>query len=220
MQPTEDRTEVERRLAMPLAEAMRTQRSVRRLSDEPVDDAVLRPLLELALKAPSGGNRQPQEFVVVRDRAVKERLAALNRQSWAVLRAVYSRRAETESQLRIIAAVDWQAERFADVPVVVVVCSARRIVPFPPIAATSLYGSVYPSVQNLLLAARAVGLGAGLITLPLWSTVRARRALGLPWRVQPVAVVPLGWPLGRYGPTTRKPLGDVTHLDRYGNRLS
>jgi hypothetical protein len=68
------------------------------------------------------------------------------------------------------------------------------------------------------LAARAAGLGAALITLPLWSTWRVRRALGLPWRVTPCAVVPLGWPMGRYGPTTRRPVGAVVHLDRYGRQ--
>ena len=95
----------------------------------------------------------------------------------------------------------------------------RGFIPFwPRIAVSSLYGSIYPSIQNLLLAARAAGLGAALITLPLWSTWLARRALGLPWTVTPCAVVPLGWPRGRYGPTTRRPVGDVVHLDRYGRQ--
>ena len=71
---------------------------------------------------------------------------------------------------------------------------------------------------NLLLAARAMGLGASLITLPLWSVTSARRILGLPLTVTPVCVVPLGWPRGRYGPTTRKPVDEVIHLDSYGNR--
>ena len=83
---------------------------------------------------------------------------------------------------------------------------------------SAYYGSIYPSVQNLLLAARAVGLGAALITLPLWSTFVTRRILGLPFSVMPCAVVPLGWPRGRYGPTTRRPVGEVVSLDRYGNR--
>jgi nitroreductase len=95
--------------------------------------------------------------------------------------------------------------------VIVVACLATMI----PISAArrraSLYGSIFPSVQNLLLAARAAGLGAALITLPLWSTFLARRALGLPWTITPCAVVPLGWPRGRYGPTTRKPVGEVIH---------
>jgi len=80
------------------------------------------------------------------------------------------------------------------------------------------YGPIDPSVQPLLLAAWAAVLWAALITLPLWSTWLARRALRLPWLVTPCAVVPLGWPMGRYGPTTRRPVGEVVHLDRYGDR--
>jgi nitroreductase len=117
--------------------------------------------------------------------------------------------------------VKWQVENFTDLPVLVVACLRGQrvpLMPLPPLAVSSYYGSVYPSVQNLLLAARAMGLGASLITLPLWSTTVARRVLGLPMSVHPCCIVPLGWPRGRYGPTTRKPVGEVTHLDRYGNR--
>jgi nitroreductase len=204
---------------MPLEEAMRTQRSIRRLKPDPVDDALVLRLIELAQKAPTGGNQQNWEFVVVKDRAVKERLGQLNRQSWSVygrIGRVVTRRDPRMG--RILDAVDWQAEHFAEIPVVVVACLRGPRLPFPPIAATSYYGSIYPSVQNLLLAARAAELGAGVITLPLWSSFLARRALGLPWSVMPCAVVPLGWPRGRYGPTTRRPVGDIVHVDRYGNQ--
>jgi nitroreductase len=204
---------------MPLAEAMRTQRAIRRLKPDPVDDALVLELIELALKAPSGSNQQNWEFVVVKDRAVKERLGRLNRGAWNLYgglgRRLYG---GNDAMLRILNAVQWQADHFADIPVIVVAC-LRGPRPFwPPVAATSYYGSIYPSVQNLLLAARAAGLGAALITLPLWSTFLARRALGLPWNVSPCAVVPIGWPKGKYGPTTRRPVGEVVHLDRYGNR--
>ena len=87
-----------------------------------------------------------------------------------------------------------------------------------PLDAASVSGSIFPSVQNLLLAARAVGLGAVLITSPSWSRFLARRALGLPWNVAPCAVVPLGWPMEPYGPTRRRPVEEVVSLDRYGNR--
>jgi nitroreductase len=120
--------------------------------------------------------------------------------------------------LRIIDAVQWQTDHFEEIPVVVVACLHAFIPPWPPIATSSLYGSIFPSVQNLLLAARAAGLGAALLTLPLWSRFLARRALGLPWNVTPCAVIPLGWPRGRYGPTTRRPVAEVVSLDRYGNR--
>jgi len=101
---------------------------------------------------------------------------------------------------------------------VIVACLKGVIPPWPTVATSSAYGSIYPAVQNLLLAARAAGLGAGLITVPLWSKLLARRALGLPWNVTPCAVIPLGWPIGRYGPTTRRPIGEVVSLDSYGNR--
>ena len=206
-------------LMMPLEEAMRTQRAIRRLKPDPVDDALVLHLLELAQKAPTGSNAQNWEFVVVRDRAVKERLGALDRAAWRLYGGLERWLARNDPKmLRIIEAVQWQADHFADIPVIVVACLRGFRVPFPPIVATSYYGSIYPSVQNLLLAARAAGLGAALITLPLWSTFLARRALGLPWSVTPCAVVPLGWPIGKYGPTTRRPVGQVVHLDRYGHQ--
>jgi nitroreductase len=204
---------------MPLEEAMRTQRQIRRLEPDPVDDDLVLRLIELALEAPTGGNAQNWEFVVVKDRAVKERLARLNMQSWRVYGGIGRlMMRDRPEMMRIIKAVQWQADHFAEIPVVVVACLRGMRPLIPPVAATSYYGSIYPSVQNLLLAARAAGLGAGVITLPLWSTVLARRALGLPWSVTPCAVVPLGWPKGRYGPTRRRPVGEVVHLDRHGNQ--
>jgi nitroreductase len=207
-------------LGMSLVEAMETQRAVRRLLPDPVDDATVLRMLELATKAPTGSNLQSWEFVVVRDPDVKHQLARLNRQAWSIYRRLGRRRAKGhEPTLKIIDAVQWQADHFEEIPVVVVACLHGRSPVFgPPVLATSWYGSAYPAVQNLLLAARAVGLGATLTTLPLWSTALARRTLGLPAGVTPVAVVPIGWPKGKYGPTTRKPVGEVVHLDRYGNR--
>jgi nitroreductase len=202
---------------MPLAEAMETQRAVRRLRPDPVDDETIRRLLELAVRAPSGGNQQSWEFVVVRDAEVKHQLARLNRQSWSVLKRAYGLRTRRDEKMRrILDAVQWQADHFEEVPVVIVACLRGLRLGLPPVAASSYYGSIYPAIQNLLLAARALGLGAALTTLPVWSTLMARRTLGLPWNVSPIAAVPMGWPQGRYGPTTRRPVDEVTHLDRYG----
>jgi nitroreductase len=206
-------------LSMPLEEAMRTQRAIRRLKPDPVDDALVLHLIELALRAPTGSNAQNWQFVVVKDRDVKARLGKMNRQAWRLYGGIGRRMAQNDPpMLRIIEAVQWQVDHFEEIPVLVVACLATIIPIVPRIAASSLYGSIFPSVQNLLLAARAAGLGAALITLPLWSTFLARRALGLPWTVTPCAVIPLGWPRGRYGPTTRKPVGEVVHLDRWGNQ--
>lgn len=214
MQPTQ-------KFEMSLEDAMMTQRAIRRLKPDPVDDALVLRLIELALKAPTGSNAQNWEFIVVRDPEVKGKLARLNRQAWNLYGGIGRRMVQRSGDVRmgrILDAVQWQADHFEEIPVVVVACLRSVIPPWPPVAAASAYGSIFPSVQNLLLAARAAGLGAALITLPLWSKWLARRALGLPWTISPCAVIPLGWPAGRYGPTTRRPVGEVVSLDRYGNR--
>ena len=205
--------------SMPLEQAITTQRAIRRLRPDPVDDALVLRLIELALRAPTGSNAQSWEFIVVRSPRVKAALARQNRRALSVYAAIGRRftRDDPKAQ-RMLEAVEWQAEHFEEIPVLVVACLRGPRPWLPPIAATSYYGSIYPAVQNLLLAARAAGLGAALITLPLWSTFVARRILGCPWNVTPCAIVPLGWPLGRYGPTTRRPVGEVTSLDRYGRR--
>jgi nitroreductase len=215
--------DVDAGLQMPLEHAVRTQRAVRRVLPDAVDDAIVLRCVELALKAPTGSNGQNWEFVVVKDRALKERLAAQYRQAWRLYGGIGRRTAArgNPSMTKVLDAVEWQVEHFAEIPVVVVAClrgGRPPIGPLPPVGESSYYGSIYPSVQNLLLAARAMGLGASLITLPLWSTTVVRRLLGLPVSVQPCCAVPLGWPRGRYGPTTRRPVGDVVHLDRYGQR--
>ena len=212
---------VRERFQIPLHEAMSTQRAIRKVLPDPVDDALVLQLIEYALKAPTGSHGQNWEFVVVTDRDVKERLARQYRRSWALYRrAVHQRVSQDPAMGKVVGAVQWQVEHYVDIPVHVVAClkgSRAPWVPLPPFAHSSYYGSIYPSVQNLLLGARAVGLGASLITLPLWSSIAARRILGLPQSVMPACVVPLGWPRGRYGPTTRRPVGDVVHRDRYRN---
>jgi nitroreductase len=212
---------------MPLMNAMMTQRAVRRVLPDPVDDSLVLKCIELALRAPTGANGQNWEFVVVKDRGVKEKLAKRYRQAWKVYHGAVIRRiaARDEEMAKTARAVQWQVDHFAEIPVLVVACLRLGLgeggVPFafmPHASLSGYWGSIYPSVQNLLLAARAMGLGASLITLPLWSKYSARRILGLPHAVTPCCIVPLGWPRGRYGPTTRKPVGDVVHLDAFGNR--
>ena len=225
--PVPSTSEALARLDETMVEAMMTQRAVRRLRPDPVDDALVLRCIELALRAPTGANGQNWEFIVVKDPAVKRKLARRYRQAWNIYyRTVVRKVAQTdESMAKTARAVQWQVDHFAEIPVLVVAClrlSAREgrvpYLPMPHAALSGFFGSIYPSVQNLLLAARSMGLGASLITLPLWSLASARRTLGLPLSVTPCAIVPLGWPQGRYGPTTRRPVTEVVHLDTYGNR--
>jgi nitroreductase len=212
--------EVLARLGAPLDQVMETQRAVRKVRPDPVDDRIVLRCIELALKAPTGSNGQNWEFVVVKDREAKARLGRTYKAAWSVYGGIGRRIAKgDETMEKILGAVEWQVQHFEEIPVLVVAClkGARvPLLPAPPLLASSYYGSIYPSVQNLLLAARAMGLGASLITLPLLSITQSRRVLGLPMSVTPACIVPLGWPRGRYGPTTRRPVADVVHLDRYG----
>jgi nitroreductase len=222
--PTDDLDEVERRLAAPLVETMLTQRAVRRVRPDPVDPRIVRRCIELALEAPTGSNGQNWEFVVVTERATKERFATQYRRVWTLYGGAGNRlRGDDPQTARILRSVAWQVEHFAEIPVVVVGClrgGKPPYVPAPSVLQSPHYGSIYPSMQNLLLAARAIGLGASLITLPLWSTTVARRILGLPLTIEPCCMVPLGWPIGRYGRKARKGVDEVLHRERYGTATS
>ena len=210
-------------LTMPLADAMRTQRAVRRLHTDPVDIDLVYELLDLALKAPTSSNSQDWSFIVVTGREQKERLAKLYRPLFRAFDPLERRAARGDPKaMRQSAPGRWQAENFADLPVFVIPCYRRNLkhhaVGWPQISVSSFYGSVYPAVQNLLLGCRAVGLGASLQTLPIWIVPIARRILGLPRNMVPVCVIPIGWAKGRYGTTTRPPVRDIVHIDRWGNQ--
>jgi len=205
--------------SMPLDEAMQTQRAIRRLKPDPVDDELILRLVELALKAPTGSNAQRWEFIIVRDPQVKAGLARCNRQGWEFYRRIRrSRTPDDPKRRKLIEAVQWQTDHFEEAPVIIVPCLKGTYFPLWHFPTASYFGSIFPAVQNLLLAARAVNLGAALTTIPLWNLMAVRRILGLPRRVTPCAVIPMGWPMGHYGPTTRKPVGEVVSYDRYGRR--
>jgi nitroreductase len=204
---------------MPVGEAMETQRAIRRLKPDPVDDELVLRLIGLALRAPTGSNGQNWEFIVVRDPRIKKGLARLNRLPWRLFGRIRQRSTRYNPKRRkILDAVLWQADHMEESPVIVVACIKGVYIPIIHLSATTYFGSIFPSVQNLLLAARAVGLGAALTTIPLWNLFSVRRLLGLPWNVTPCAVIPLGWPMGHYGPTERKPVHEVVSFDRFGNR--
>ena len=159
LRPTDDLAEVERRLAMPLVDAMTTQRAVRRVRPDPVDPRIVRRCIELALEAPTGSNGQNWEFVVVTERAAKERFQVQYRRAWALYgRAGERVRGGDPQTAKILRSVQWQVDHLPEVPVLVVAClrggGKVPYVPMPALANSSHYGSIYPSVQYLLLAAR------------------------------------------------------------------
>lgn len=205
-------------LEMPLEQAMRTQRALRRLKTDPVDEELLLHLIDLAIRAPSGSNAQGWEFVLVRERETMARLARLNRQAFWLLRWLKRLGKLTPTRQRMFDSAQWQADHFEEIPALIIPCLRQVIPPVPFLAATSAFGSIYPAVQNLLLGARAAGLGAALITIPLWNLGGVRRAIGLSWNVTPCCLIPLGWPLEEYTPNRRRPVREVVSFERYGRR--
>jgi nitroreductase len=199
-----------------LFEIMRTTRSMRRLKTDPVPDALIRKILEAGVSAPSGGNMQRWRFLVVKDPAVKREVGAYYTRAWNEIVGPRYRGGEPapgtsrERFQRMLAAAEHLAAHIHEAPVWIVPCMEGA-------APTRTSGSsIYPAVQNMLLAARALGLGATLTTLYLNFEREAEAALGLPPDVHSYALLPIGYPLGRLGPVRRVPLEEVVYADRWG----
>jgi nitroreductase len=198
---------------------MRTQAAHRRLRNDAIDDDTVLALLDLAAHATTGRTLRC-EFLVVRDPDVRHQLARTYRQGWSIYKRFLRTRSREDALLEDR---QWQSDHFEDVPVLVVACMRGRRPLFPAIGAASFFGTAFPSVQNLLLAAAARGLGASATILPLWSAWEARRTLGLPRQVTPISVVALGWPRGAApvrtgGSAPSPPVGSLVHLDRWGHQ--
>lgn len=190
-----------------LGEIVTTQRACRDFRADPVGDSLIEQILTMAGHAPSAYNSQPWEWIVVRDATARAELAAITESVW-----IHGAREWAEGALSVGMRRD--VEHGATVgmraaPVIVVVCGdTTRCLP------AALGASVFPAVQNLLLAAANAGLGSALTTLATHDP-RLTRLLSLPDHVVPLAVVPLGWPSRPLGPPRRDPVADHLHRDSY-----
>jgi nitroreductase len=186
------------------------QRACRAFSAEPVTDEQLAPLLEAATHAPSAENKQPWEFVIIRDADARAAIGDLTRRAWEDHGRPFS---ETRLTPKLLAEVERGATGgIAAAPVQVVMCAdlGRGL-------KATVDSSIYPAVQNLLLAATASGLGSALTTITTAFTAELRALLALPDTVVPVAVIPIGWPAKPLGAPRREPFAEHTHREQYGN---
>jgi nitroreductase len=224
---------------------MATTRAMRHLAPDPVPYELLRTVIEAATWAPSGENKQVARYVVVTNRGVMARLAPLWRRVIEDYRLMLEAGGVTAGSdpttLRIRASVEYQRDHFAEIPALIVVCGepggfgetrgstgalaflmrrvglrralglARAITRF----GRSEAGFFYPAVENLLLAARAHGLAACLTTLHLFREDEFKAVIGIPKEVQTWAIIPIGWPLRRFGPVNRRPVDEVIHRERW-----
>lgn len=192
---------------MDVFEAIRTTRAMRRLdNDKPVADEDIWTIVEMATKAATGGNSQPVRWIVVRDAAKRKRLGDIYRECWAQVGAMYRQRTppdDTQTN-RILTSADHLGEHMGEAPVIII-----------PASKGGDPGSVYPGVQNLFLAARALGLGTTLTTVHKLKEQEVRGILGIPDDVQTWAMIPVGYPTGRWGEAKRRPVEETTYWDTW-----
>ena len=194
--------------------AMSTARAIRRYTDEPVDDETLGRCLEAATWAPSGGNWQSWRFVVLRSPEARDAVARAAAVSLAVIEPLYSmsRPAPEDDSRR--ARSDRATYEFHDRAgeFTSVLFATQNYEVASPLL---LGGSVYPAMQNFLLAARAQGLGACLTSWASYGEDIMREAVGVPGDWLMAGHVVVGWPRGRHGPLRRRAASEVTFLDRW-----
>jgi len=205
-----------------LFEALYTNRAIRRFRTDPIPDAVLSKVIESATQAPNGSNRQRWRFVVIRDPDLRRRVGEVYRRAMDELIPPEDVAKDIQSVGGpLFRASLYLAEHIgAEPPVLILICQEGSLASGRQadtvLAARSRGASVYPAVQNLLLAARAFGLGGCLTTIHLIHEEEIKTMLGIPEEVNTFALVPLGYPQDRFGPLRRRPVEDVTYLDRWG----
>ena len=204
---------------------MQTCRPMRRLKPDPVSQELLEEILDAASCAPNSLNSQPYQFLVVRDPISKaffgERYDAAMQSRFAPLVPKPDDNSRNARNLRTAMAL---GKRLKDVPVLLFICGERDWPMAVPQAerkglAPPSYGSVFPCVQNILLGCRAKGLGASLTTMHQVFEAELCEQLGIPDTHGIVAVLPIGYPEGNFGPLTRRPSAELTYLDRWGNSV-
>jgi nitroreductase len=219
-----------------LFEAMYTARSLRHFKPDPVPEALITRVIDAAIRASSGGNTQHWTFVVVRDADKKRQLAALYRKASDYASAIYASRPKPdhlsdEQYRQFLANSGYLWDHLAESPVILVPCLQKRDLPERdslPAVVQARYerhlanlqrvtgSSIYPAIQNIILACRGLGLGTVITTNHMLYEDEVKAVLGIPENVSTFALMPIGYPTRKYGPLTRKPVAEVTFADTWG----
>ena len=219
---------------MGLFEAIYSARSLRRFKPDPVPDDVITKVLDAAIRAPSGSNQQSWEFVIIKDAAQRKKIGDVYRKGGGILMALYANRVKPvhmseDAYRRLRASATYLVDHMADAPVLLIACLKQtapagappKLAPEVAAAMKSMArisgSSIYPAVQNIILACRGLGLGTVLTTIHAYFEDEVKAILGLPPEVQTYALMPIGYPQGKFGPIKRRPVSEVAYLDKYGN---
>ena len=205
---------------MGLFEIMYSCRAMRRLDSREVPEDLLIKLIDAANQAPSGSNMQNARWLVIRDTEVRQKLADLNRKGVESYIGAQTSRPDSlphqtaDKRMRMLNAVIWQMEHMHEIPVLIVACMEFGTKVKPGMLSDG-GGSIWPGVQNLLLAARPLGLGATPTTLALVDQQAVSAALNLPESMGAFCLIPVGYPTGSFGPVTRRPVEEIMRFDQW-----
>ncbi len=197
-----------------------SMRAMRRLKPDPVPDDLIIQVLEAGLQAPNGGNNQTWHFIVIKDMEMKKKVQVWYKKALdEVVGPRYAASApppgsDADRYHRQHEAVEYLTDHFHEAPVWIVCCIKHNPGETPGRAAGA---SIYPAVQNMMLACRALGLGTNLTTRHLLFEEETEKALELPEGVKSYAILPIGYPMGNFGRVTRGELGEFVSFDRIGN---
>ncbi len=214
---------------MDLFEALTTTRAVRRFTAEPVTDAEILDCIRIATQAPSGGNIQPWQFLVVTDPESKRAIGDVYRRAYARYEPALlaarppARSAEDEDAFtRMLRSSRHLAEHMGEAPAMVLVLMPNISMALRDadgeLDVGTPFASVYPAVQSFMLAARGLGIGTTLTTVYRIHHDEVRALCGIPERYEIVALLPMGRPRGRFGVGRRRPAEQVTHWNRFGTK--
>jgi nitroreductase len=200
---------------MDAIEAIGSAVSMRWIKADPIPDELVEKLLWAATRASNPGNVQPWDFVVVRDEATRQDVAGIITESLEGIRRLRDAPPpEDPTQRRMLQGVGYLVEHLADAPVLVFICGNNVYPPDDP-QEHMMYSAVFAAAQNLMVAARALGLGAAYTTFQLRCEAPIKQRLGIPEQTRICVTIPVGWPGRPYGELTRKPLEAVVHTDRW-----
>ena len=200
-----------------LFEIIHTTRAMRRLKPDPVPDELIGKILLAGQAAASGGNAQRWRFLVLKDQKIKKAVQTYYKRAFdEVVGPRYATSSpppgsDAARYKRQLAAVEYLTDHYHEAPVWIVACLEDGSNP-----TRSAGSSIYPAVQNMLLAARALGLGSTLTTRHITYEKEVDTAMGIPPGFHSYAILPIGYPMGRFGPVGRGPLADVVYLDEWG----
>ena len=198
-------------------EIMTSTRSMRRLKPDPVPDELIAKIIHAGAGAANGGNTQKWRFLVVKDPAIKKAVQVWYKKAFdEVVGPRYASSAPPpgitgDKYKRQHGAVEYLTDHYHEAPVWIVACLEDG-----PNPNRSAGASIYPAVQNMLLAIRALGLGSTLTTRHLQFEKETEAALGLPPGVHSYAILPVGYPMGKFGPVGRGKLSEIVYQDKWG----